>query len=128
MEKAVGTKKDVILGNGDTIEVKKLPLGDYAQLMLALKKLPNGVMSELSDIDTENEEQMFQAMFGLFGEAWGQVIEIISIGSGIDKDTLANDPEIGLDGGVELFLAIYEVNNLQKVIGQVKNVMNRPTK
>jgi hypothetical protein len=44
----------------------------------------------------------------------------------MDKERLENDPSIGLDGGVALFVAVYEVNNLQGVIANVKNVFNRP--
>jgi hypothetical protein len=127
IEKALPKSKIVVIGE-EKIEIKKLPLGKYAELMLALKNMPSSVMTELQSIDTRNEEATIQAVFGLFGQAWGQVLDILAIGSGIDKDRIANDPEIGLDGGVELFLAIYEVNNLQKVVNQVKNAINRLAK
>jgi hypothetical protein len=127
IEKALPKSKIVVIGE-EKIEIKKLPLGKYAELMLALKNMPSSVMTELQSIDTSNEEATIQAVFGLFGQAWGQVLDILAIGSGIDKDRIANDPEIGLDGGVELFLAIYEVNNLQKVVNQVKNAINRLAK
>lgn len=127
IEKALPQTINVELGE-ETIEISKLPLGKYAQLMLALKNMPTSVMSEFQTIDTENEEATIQAVFGLFGQAWGQVLDILAIGSGIEKDRIENDPTIGLDGGVALFLAIYEVNNLGKVIKQVKNAMNRPAK
>lgn len=127
IEKALPQTINVELGE-ETIEISKLPLGKYAQLMLALKNMPTSVMSEFQTIDTENDEATIQAVFGLFGQAWGQVLDILAIGSGIEKDRIENDPTIGLDGGVALFLAIYEVNNLGKVIKQVKNAMNRPAK
>jgi hypothetical protein len=127
IEKALPKTKTVVLGE-EKIEIKKLPLGKYAELMIVLKNLPFSVIKEMQAIDTSNEEATIQALFGLFGQAWGQVLEILAIGSGIDKDRIENDPEIGLDGGIELFLAIYEVNNLQKVVNQVKNAINRSTK
>ncbi|WP_427036505.1 hypothetical protein [Cytobacillus pseudoceanisediminis] len=121
--------KTIVVELGEEkFEIQKLPLGKYAELMLALKNMPTSVVSELQSLDTKNEEAMIQAIFGLFGQAWGQVLDIIAIGSGIDKDRIENDPTIGLDGGVELFLAIYEVNNLEKVVSQVKNAFNRPKK
>lgn len=127
IEKALPKSKIVVIGD-EKIEIKKLPLGKYAELMLALKNMPSSVVKEMQSIDTSNEEATIQAIFGLFGQAWGQVLDILAIGSGIDKDRIENDPEIGLDGGVELFLAIYEVNNLQKVVNQIKNAINRSTK
>lgn len=128
IEKGLPKSKIVVIGDNEKIEIKKLPLGKYAQLMLALKNMPTSVMSELQAIDTTDNDATIQTLFGLFGQAWGQILEIISIGSGIDADRLENDEAIGLDGGVELLLAIYEVNNLDKVIAQVKNAINRSAK
>jgi hypothetical protein len=124
IKKALPNTKIVQIGE-EQIEIKKLPLGKYAELMLALQNVPSSIMSDLQGLDTNDEDKMLQTMFGIFGKAWGQILEILAIGSGLDKDRIENDPDIGLDGGIELFLAIYEVNNLDKVIKQVKNVINR---
>lgn len=120
--KVIGTSKIVELSNGEKVEVKKLPLGEYAKLMFVLKKLPTNIMSEFLNIDTTDNEAAISAMFGIFGEAWGQILEILSIGTGIDKERLANDPAIGLDGGIELLIAVIEVNNLKEVVKKGKNL------
>lgn len=128
IQKLLPKTKIVYIG-AEKIEIKKLPLGKYAELMLALKNIPTEVMKDLEDIDASNEDMAIQAIFGLFGKAWGQVLDILSIGSGIERERLENDPDIGLDVGVELFLAIYEVNNLESVVKNVKNlIQNRKTK
>lgn len=123
MENVLPLIEAVELANGEIVEVKKLPLGEYARLLLLLKNLPSGVVQEFQKLDTKDDEQFVQVMFGVFAEAWEQVIEIISIGSGIDKDRLKTDNVIGLDGGVDLFMAIYKVNNLQRVVKTAKNAM-----
>ena len=125
IEKIVSKKVDVQLGES-TITVSKLPLGEYAGLILALKNLPSGALKDIQGIDTSNEEESIQALIGLIGSSWGSILEIISIGSGMDKDTIENDPAIGLDGGIALFLAIYEVNNLESVFQKVKSRFSRP--
>ena len=127
IQKALPKTVEVQIGD-ETIKVEKLPLGKYAQLMLALKNMPSNVVKDLQSIDTSDEDATISAIFGVFGQAWGQILEILSIGSGISKDRIENDPAIGLDGGVALFLAIYEVNNLDKVVNQVKNAINRSAK
>ena len=127
IKKALPNYKIVHVGE-EEIKIEKLPLGKYAELMFTLKNIPTDIMSDLQNIDTTDQDASIQALFGLFGKAWGQVLEILSIGSGIDKERIENDPSIGLDGGIEMFLAIYEVNNLEKVVSQVKNVINRSTK
>ncbi len=121
---ALPAVKEVVIGD-EVIKIEKLPLGEYSKLFLALKNLPGRILTDLQGLDTEDNEEMIPFVFSLFAEAWEQVIEILAIGSGIDKERLKNDPAIGLDGGLELFIAIWEVNNLNKVVGTLKNVMAR---
>jgi len=123
IEKVIGMSKEVILSNGEKVIVKKLPLGDYAKLMFVLKNLPSNVLKEFQNMDTTNNENVISSFFGIFGEAWGQIIEILAIGTGIDKERLEKDEAIGIDGAVELLLAVYEVNNLGSVIKTVKNLL-----
>ncbi|SCY88501.1 hypothetical protein [Alkaliphilus peptidifermentans] len=115
----------VVKIGGKTFNIKKLPLGQYAKVLLILKKLPGGLLKEFQSLDVNDEEALMATLFGTAAEAWWQVIEIIAIGSGIDKEVIENDPSIGLDGGVELFLAIWEVNNLAAVMKSVKNAMSQ---
>ncbi|GEK57125.1 hypothetical protein CHL76_02220 [Marinococcus halophilus] len=126
IQKAIGTTKEVELGNGEIVEVKKLPLGNYAKLLMTLKNMPTDILKDLQGMEGNSDEGAIQLIFEVFGKSWEQIIEVIAIGSGITKKRLNEDNNIGLDGGIALFLAIYEVNNLEQVIGQVKNVMNRP--
>lgn len=127
LQSIVGNEKKVVLGEREVI-IKKLPLGQYSKILLAMKNMPTSVMSEFQNLDTKNEEQFIPVLFGTFAEAWGQVLEIISIGSGLDKEVIENDPDIGLDGGIDLFVAIYEVNRLDKVMKSVKNLLPQNVK
>ena len=128
IEKVIPMSKTVTLSDGSTVVVNKLALGKYAQLLTALKNMPSSVMGELANIDTQAEEMAIQGIIGLIGTAWGQVIDVIAIGSGVEKERIENDPIIGLDGGVDLLVAIIEVNNLAVVIGNLKNAFNRSKK
>lgn len=118
-------EKEVVLGD-KVHKISKLPLGQYAKILLVLKKLPGSVLTDFQKVDTNNEEELFQILFGTVADVWEQVIEIIAIGSGIDKHTLETDTSIGLDGGMDLFVAIWEVNNLASVFSSVKNLKTRP--
>lgn len=126
IRKILPQSKTVQIGD-EAIEIKKLPLGKYSEMLLALQNLPDSIMKDLERLDTKDEDKTLQIMFGIFGKAWGQVLDILAIGSGIERERLENDPAIGLDGGIELFLAIYEVNNLDKVVKKVKNMISRST-
>lgn len=116
--------QEVIVGE-TVVTIARLPLGKYAKVLLILKGLPGGVLKDLQALEGANDEALIATLFGVMAEAWEQVIEIISLGSGLDKDQIANDPEIGLDGGVALLMAIWEVNNLASAFTSVKNALSR---
>lgn len=124
ISKAISKVIEVKIGD-EKIKVEKLALGKYAKLLIALKNLPKSAIKDIQNLDTDDNEGSILFLIGLFGEAWEQIVEIISIGSGVDKDRLMNDSSIGLEGGIELFLAIYEVNNLKNVVQSVKNALTR---
>lgn len=121
-QKVVGLSKVVELSNGEKVVVKKLPLGDYAKLMYTFKNLPKNIFEEFTKLDPSDNEAAISTMFGFFADAWGQMLEILAIGTGIDRERLENDPAIGLDGGVKLLMAVIEVNNLKEVVKNVKNL------
>lgn len=125
IDKALENEVVIELGN-EKHTVEKLPLGKYVKLISALKGLPASALKDIQEIDTENEEETIQALIGLVASSWDSVLEILALGSGIDKDRIENDPNIGLDGGIQLFIAVYEVNNLESVFKQVKNAFSRP--
>lgn len=128
IKKALPTHRTVTIGENEKVEVEKLPLGKYAELLVTLRNVPTKIMSELQQMDGQSEEESLQMMLGMFGEAWGQILDIIAIGTGVDRDRIENDSSIGIDGGIELFFAVYEVNNLSSVVKQVKNQLSRQTK
>ena len=124
---ALPTSKVVTIGE-EEIKVEKLPLGQYAKLLMVLKDAPASIMTDLQNIEGKSNEESLQVMLGLFGNAWGQVLDIVSIGSGVERERLESDSTIGLDGGIALFMAIYEVNNLAGVFKSVKNQFSRQAK
>lgn len=124
---ALPTSKVVKIGD-EEIKVEKLALGKYAKLLLVLREAPTTILSELQSLEGKSNEESLQVMLGMFGNAWGQILDIIALGSGIDRKRLEEDNTIGLDGGIQLFLAIYEVNNLASVFKTVKNQFSRQAK
>lgn len=115
--------REVQIGEKKII-ISKLALGEYSKILLTLKNMPGSILKDLQNLDTENEDALIGTLFGVIGEAWGQVLDIIAIGSGIEKEVIESDPNIGLDGGIELFVAIWEINKLANVMKTVKNLMS----
>lgn len=97
--------------------ISKLPLGRYSELLEALDKLP----TILSSLDSVSQEKIIEQLPRLAKDALPELIKMISIGSGIDEQTLLG--EMGLFELAELFTTIWEVNEfdrLGKVIGRIR--------
>lgn len=103
--------------------IRKLALGEYARLLSALQHIPTEALADLQSLDTKDTEGTIQKMCGILAHAWGSFMDVLAIGSGIEQERLEQDPQIGLDGGIQLFIAIYEVNKIDQVIGTVKNAL-----
>lgn len=97
--------------------ISKLPLGRYSELLEALDKLP----TILSSLDSVSQEKIIEQLPRLAKDALPELIKMISIGSGIDEQTLLG--EMGLSELAEIFTTIWEVNEfdrLGKVIGRIR--------
>jgi hypothetical protein len=113
-----------------TIKVKKAPLGKWKQLTDNVKVLFDLLPEVLEEKGIENpqeymmqmsEKEIISYLPDMFRVATDEVIDILSLGTGVDVETLEN--EVGIDEAVELFEAVVEVNNLVKVVEKGKNLM-----
>lgn len=113
-----------------TIKVKKAPLGKWKQLTDNVKVLFDLLPEVLEEKGIENpqeymmqmsEKEIISYLPDMFRVATDEVIDILSLGTGVDVETL--EKEVGIDEAVELFEAVVEVNNLVKVVEKGKNLM-----
>ncbi len=116
------------------IKVRKLPLGEAAKLGGVLDKIPEQLRS------LQENEQVQELLGGtnldeIDGVAFGSAIvellptlltvateltlEILTLGTGAKKELLE---QIGLDEATEILIAIFEVNNLQAIWGNVQKL------
>ena len=102
-----------------TVVVKKLPLGRYAELLKALKKLPEN----LGGLDKMKEDEIFRKLPTLIAGALPDCIDMLAIATPLTVDELNT---LGLDEAVELFLAVIKVNNYQDIYGKVKKALAQP--
>lgn len=126
----VGTEEEQI------IQVKKLPLGKAAELSLVLESLPkrlrdnpDGKGSKIQsffegvDFDEANATQVGLALAellpSLMSVAADFVIELLAVGTSAPRELLE---KIGLDEATALLVAIFEVNNIQAVWGNVQKL------
>lgn len=114
-------KQAIVVVNGRQVTVSKLSLGKYAQVFMALKELPK----QLSELENFNNEQFIAKLPFLIGKSLPELAKITSIASGIPEKEITD--ELGLDDITEIWIAILEVNNIEKIVGNVKKIMARET-
>lgn len=105
--------------DGLEVEVKKLPLGKYAELLGALDELPK----HLSGFDTKSTDALMAELPKLIAVALPDVIKIISIATDLTPEQVA---ELGLDDVVKIITALIEVNNYREVFENIKKLTARP--
>lgn len=104
-----------------TIDIKKLPLGKYAELLGAIKELPK----HLNSFEKLDNAKIIDALPQLISSAMPDFIHIMTIATELDKKEIES---IGLDEAVDIVLAVIEVNNYKGIYQKIKKVTARPTK
>lgn len=102
-----------------TIEVSKLPIGKYAELLKALKELSKSVNSKGGFDPDKAMEQLPEVIANNIPEA----LNLLAIATPLTVEELN---ELGLDELVRIVVGIFEVNNYKEVYEQVKKAIAQP--
>ena len=102
------------------VELAKLPIGKYADLLKAIKELPKHIKS----LENQNTDSIIEMLPSLIGESLPDVIEILTIASPLKKEEIE---QMGLDEVTRVVLGIVEVNNFKEVYANIKKALARPT-
>lgn len=124
-------KETKIVINEQEYIIKKLALGKYVKLIKALKGssvLKRLLEEDLSNVSNISMNELAQLLPELLSEAWPDVLKLIAIASDIDEKKI--EEEFGLDDGVLIITAIFEVNNFAEIKKNIerllpKNIMNK---
>ena len=116
-------------------EIKRMPLGVYMAAMQKLETFPqdalqilfpgmspDAILKQLKTIDTAMLGQIAMRAFSALPKYAAGVLEELT---GIPEERLVNDPEIGLDGFVEIIDAWLEVNNIENFISTVRSLTGK---
>lgn len=107
-----------IIVNGKTIVIKKLVLGNYAEMIGCIKEIPK-ILGNLKDINDEKVMEKFPQMFRL---AFYELIDVLSIASGVSKKELTT--EYDLEDTTLLLKTILEVNSLDEIRKNVSGLLS----
>jgi len=114
-------------------EIKRLALGGYLQAIDLIQEFPTQLMNACFPGDDLHAiiEKLKRMDAGLLEAVLGgalltapkMVIRLAAGLTGIDEQQLLDDPEIGLDGLVEMLIAWVEVNRLGDFLPAVRKLI-----
>ena len=112
------------------IKIRKMPIGAYVDALQKVQELPTDflaacfpdktlqeIIDEFSKLD---EGGLISLLMTLISTAPRYVVKVIAELCDVDEAVLWNDPEIGIDGLVNIVTAFIEVNKLGESISGVK--------
>lgn len=100
------------------IEVSKLPIGKYAQLLNSIEELPK----HISGLDSLSEETIISKAPQLIAACLPDVIKIITIATDATEEEVQ---EWGLEEATNVLLAILEVNKYKNVYENIKKAFSQ---
>lgn len=117
---------------GKEVTIKKLPLGKYAELIKSIDKDLPDLFKQFDGMDLDDNEGMLKQLPTIITNALSQFAKILSIATYHRTDerklVVQLTPEdfedsVALDEAVDIMMAAWEVNNLQKLADKAKKWM-----
>lgn len=101
------------------LEISRLPLGQYAELLKALETLP-GQLAGFSELESD---QLIAKLPAIIGNSLPEVMKIIAIAAHMKQEDVE---ALSLDETIDVLVAIFEVNKVQKIVESIKKLTARP--
>lgn len=112
-------KTQIVTLDIGTVEVAKLPIGKYAELLKAIKELTK----HIKGLENKTNDEIFAQLPALISEALPDFIAILTIATPLKAEQIE---AMGLDEVTRVVLAIVEVNNYREVFDNIKKATARP--
>ena len=113
-------KKISVQLDGYSIDVEKLPLGKYADLLAAVQELPK----HISGIGQISNEQFLLLLPKIISNCYPDIVRIFTVATPLAQEQIEN---LSLDEAVDVVLAIIEVNKYKAIAGKIKKVLGQTT-
>lgn len=120
-------KSQVISTEFGDVTVRKLALGDYADLLRALKKLPAEVGKFIEGTDNADllkNEVLFASLPAIIADAIPEFCEVLSIPTDKDQDFMA---KLDLADAIDVLVGALEVNDYSRITNSIKKLTARRT-
>ena len=115
MSKSLPKSKEIKIA-GNSVKIKKLPLGDIAKIISSLEEIPN----EVAQIESLEKDQIFVKLPILIVSSLDKFIDILV--KAIDDQRITKDVvnSLYLDDILDVIITILEVNNLGGILQRLK--------
>lgn len=107
--------------DGQTVAVRKLPLGKYAEFLKIIEVFSKDI-GDLLDKDNDyfkSNTKMVEALLPVFMKAPPEFCKLLSLVSDKDENFYS---ELGLDDALDVLVAALEVNDYNAIVEKIKKV------
>lgn len=109
----------VKLENGNELDIQRLPLGRYAELLQAFQELPKH-LEEFKHIDSLSVEQFIPLIPKLLGQCFPDALRIVPIATTLTPEEVE---QLSFADLIEIIAAIFTVNNFQSAFDKLKKFL-----
>lgn len=110
-------KKEVIVKlESKTYKIQKMPLGKWAELLSALKEIPQ----KIGQWENLSNDEILSKIPELIGTSLPELTKIVSIATDVSEAEITSMDEL-----LELVAAALEVNNFESIIASIKKIAAR---
>jgi hypothetical protein len=102
------------------IDVKKLPIGDYVDLIKSVKKLPQHIVK----LDNLSSDKIVAIIPDLIGESLPDLLEVLAVAVKMPIDKIT---PLGLHEIIRLIEAFFKVNKYDEIGEVIKKALAHPT-
>jgi hypothetical protein len=102
--------------DNQTITLQKLPLKKYAELLSALKKIPE----QFEKFTETSNEEIVKVLPSLIASSIDEFVTVLTIATSLTKEQIE---ELAMDEIVKLIIGVIEVNRYSEVYANLKKVI-----
>lgn len=106
------------------VVVKKLAMGDYAELLRSFEKLPKQLgtfIQGTSKEDLKDNETLFSALPAIVADALPEFCSVLAVTT--DKDAKFHMEELDLADNIDVLAAALELNDYKRIGAALKKIM-----
>lgn len=116
-------------------KVSRLPLGEYLRAMDMIRDMPEEIVQAcypgmdagqvLAQLKTINKETLTALIVRMVGVVPKEAVQLVAVLTGVPKEALHDDPNIGLDGLAEMIEVFWEINGIENFIKAAERMAAR---